>query len=1026
MRTFDFRNRVLVASLLVAVAVTSGACEQAKPTGPTTLAIANATDLPPVYTPQQCADLVSQFPGWSSVASVPEQDANGVPTIFYAAIAVSDPIQIDVLKAANVYVDSMPIFMDQTTRAKFDGKTGYMSKSTCGGAEIVWALMPGMVFNRLAQDTVKFNEPFIPAIVFLPLPDSLTDTSITYNGALHPLSLTALRNAGFNVPQAPSAPSAEPTQAASATPEVIALSLNPFHYVKEGLDDLGSLLDTGAKDVVNGAIDVGHTFVGLWTDVTGWAACEKDGCVNVKVHLDVRNTDAKFGGQALAGGNDGTTPIVRAWGSGANNPIQLTGVTVTVRENEDWLGPISGGVEYSGTVQSNGVATIQALKGKSSDFCITLDNYAATLNDWFNARELCDFSQILTTANGNARPTTTFSADDEVWLRVQDKYVNVMAQLTDGYDYLQQVVGYTPRKVKALSGTPLTLPPVKQLISARAVTPCLNFPDIAVDALNDILDSAGTALAGPLGYIFAGTVESIYEDDMWLPDLNDTLTSRGIASHEYGHFAMCSLLYDEDPTKMVQIPSLTIQRALEGESVTATSEVAYIMEGWADFFAGQLASGASYFSMENEIGRDGSMSYCRGDSTNGPCWDWNYVEDFNSASDGGPDSIGFDNQVRRVATTLFDAFDGQHPKPPAQPASAPSASGTPTFTGLGGLFNGVLRPVANAVAAAVPMSISWPGEGDFWTESAATLTVPSSVHNGDAKDEVIALPGSGLRTLIHNWTHNASALDWRVTQQQFFAALNATIRSTPAVESPSRDYNWCEVCQMFAQHDGLSCSITGNTSEGGLCLAAGGATEPSMSVQQMVTVCEQSPTIPGFIGAPPSGSDPTSPCSFTGCPAHTILVGDVGDTVASCDACGPHQVSTGTHACGADVCATPNLSGTTCVDCADDQIVGGGDKNTCVSCPPLQIPSADRTTCVPCGPHQIASGVSCVDCQNNQVAMPDNTCQACPDGQMPYSPGVVGPEATYGESCLPVSDCTCGSSFCRTVNSNGLCVDTIG
>src|SRR6185312_3022076 len=99
----------------------------------------------------------------------------------------------------------------------------------------------------------------------------------------------------------------------------------------------------------------------------------------------------------------------------------------------------------------------------------------------------------------------------------------------------------------------------------------------------------------------------------------------------------------------------------------------------------------------------------------------------------------------------------------------------------------------------------------------------------------------------------------------------------------------------------------------------------------------------------------------------------------------------------------------------------------CVSCPPLQIPSADRTTCVPCGPHQIASGTTCVDCPNDQIAMPDNTCQACPDGQMPYSnQGVVGPEPTYGESCLPTTECTCGSGGCRTVNSNGICQDSIG
>src|SRR6185312_1881713 len=133
MRTFNYRNRVLAISLFTIAVGVGGACDQAKPAGPTTLAIANATDLPPAYTPQQCADLVSQFPGWSNVQPVPESDANGLPTIFCAAMAISDPAQIDVLKAANVYGDAMPIFLDQSARAKLDAKVGDVSKSTGGG-----------------------------------------------------------------------------------------------------------------------------------------------------------------------------------------------------------------------------------------------------------------------------------------------------------------------------------------------------------------------------------------------------------------------------------------------------------------------------------------------------------------------------------------------------------------------------------------------------------------------------------------------------------------------------------------------------------------------------------------------------------------------------------------------------------------------------------------------------------------------------------------------------------------------------
>src|SRR6185312_189567 len=114
-------------------------------------------------------------------------------------------------------------------------------------------------------------------------------------------------------PQAASTPPASATsQAASAPPQVIAFGWNPISDVKEAAGDLGSLIDSGAKDVVNGVVDIGNTFKNLYYDFTGWAACEESGCVSVKVHLDVRNPEAMFGAQTLAGGEDGTTPIVRA------------------------------------------------------------------------------------------------------------------------------------------------------------------------------------------------------------------------------------------------------------------------------------------------------------------------------------------------------------------------------------------------------------------------------------------------------------------------------------------------------------------------------------------------------------------------------------------------------------------------------------------------------------------------------------------------------------------------------------------
>jgi hypothetical protein len=684
--------------------------------------------------------------------------------------------------------------------------------------------------------------------------------------------------------------------------------------------------------------------------------------------------------------------MVRAWGAQAGAPMELPGVRVAALQNLLTLDGHGIHMRFEGTVGADGKATMSVRKGKAISLCMDMENEAATLNDYFTRMELCGFQSDIESPNGT--PKTSFDHDTTVTLELQNKYANVMAQLSDGYDYLKTVAGYTPHKLSALAGPIANT--IGKLSHGRAMTPCLDFPNVALDGLNATLISAAEAVpvvGSTLATALVG-VETAVEVDMWLPDEGGTLSSRGIGSHEYGHFAMCSMLYDEDWTKMVQIPSLIIQRIAEGSYEDATDQTAYLMEGWADFFSGQLVSGDSYYqpqnTLKNDFDNNVAMLYCNGstDAVKAPCSDWNYVEDLDATPNwDGSGAKGFFNQVRRVATTLFDAFDG-HPE--------------------GG---------------------NNPGDGDFWAQDMPTgLIVPASAHTGDAHDEVIQLPGSALRTIIHNWVTATWPLGWQVNEQQFFAALNSTIRGTQSAANPSQNYSWCDVCQMFSQHDSLSCTFTGNTAAAGFCTdATGNQIQPAISRSEMVAVCGSSPSIPGFIGSVPSADDPSSACTFGGCPARTILVGSIGDAGASCVACGPHQVATGAHVCSDSVCAAPNSSATTCVDCADDQIVGGPNGNTCVSCPALQVPTADKTACVACGPHQIAVGAACVTCAPSEVVSPDNTCQTCPSGQLPYSDkSPIGNQPVYGDTCIPAADCFCGSTNCREVNPAGICVNTIG
>jgi hypothetical protein len=674
--------------------------------------------------------------------------------------------------------------------------------------------------------------------------------------------------------------------------------------------------------------------------------------------------------------------MVRAWGRSKGSPMQLPGVRIAAVQQLVGVAGYGINMRFEGTTGATSSAGMEVRKGKPTRICMVMENDTATLNDYFTRTEICGLE-----SGGANGPRNVFQSDSTIKLEIQNKYVNLLAQFTDGRAYLQGVAGYTPHKLSALVGPIANV--LGKVTHGRAMTPCLGFPNVVLDGVNGALVTAVSLVPG-VGNALAAVIaaaEIAIEVDMWLPDDGDNLGGRGIPTHEYGHFAMCSLLYDEDWTAMVTIPSLIIQRIKDGTYQDHDDQVAYIMEGWADFFLGQVASGGNYFGFNDQISvPTGTVEYC--DGTGNDCWDWNYVEDLESATDpGGSGDKGFHNQVRRIASTLFDAFDGQ--------------------AGAGDL----------------------PGEGDFWTVGATSSVVPSAMHAGDAKDEVIALPGPALRTFIHNWTrHSWLPVAWAVNEGQFFGALNQTIRDAQNPQRVGQKYSWCDACEMFSQHDGLSCSTTGFAMSRGLCTSMGAPAQKKMTMSEMVSVCGASPSIPGFIGAPPAGSDPSTTCTFTGCPARSILVGTIGDAAAACVSCGPHQVSTGVHPCTEGMCAKASTSATACVECAADQIVGGPDGNTCVSCPAFQVPSTDKKTCVSCGAHQVAMGGVCVTCPANQLAAPDGTCQACPADQMPLSnnPPVGKLAPPVADTCIPTAQCTCGGNVCRKVSADGICVNVIG
>lgn len=929
-----------------------------------TTKVGETTLLPPTFTEQQCTDLVSTFPGWPSVAPMPEYDAQGRPTLFYAVIPITAASQLDDLAVIGVDVQPEPIFVKVDPNAPADPSV--TQKSTCGKYEIHWALVPGPIFNAVKKATLQENDTIVDAIVVQPVPDVFADTSITYQG-VHPASYDALRDAGY-LYMGKNAPA--PNDAA------VAWSLSGAWHA------ITSTVSSAEKSVVRTVAGWTHEIPDLIERGIGWLDCRIQGCVNLRVNLDIRNTDLDFGGSiGKPGVADTSTPMVRAWGAAKGSQMQLPGVTIAAVQQLVGVDGYGINMRFEGTTNGQSSAGMEIRKGKTTRLCMVMENDAATLNDYFTRTEICGLE-------AGANHANVFQSDSTVNVRVQNSYVNLLAQFTDSRAYLHDVVGYTPRKLSALVGPIANT--IGKVTHGRAMTPCLDFPNVAIDGLNAALISAAQLIPG-VGTAIALVIQAAeiaIEVDMWLPDDGGNLSGRGIPTHEYGHFAMCSLLYDEDWTAMVEIPSLTIQRLSEGTYMDFSDQTSYIMEGWADFFLGQVASGGNYFNLLNQLYTpNGVVQYCNG--TTPDCLDWNYVEDHDHTDDGGSGDNGFHNQVRRIATTLFDAFDGQ--------------------TGGG----------------------NRPSQGDFWAAGAKFHVEPNTKPAGNGFDEVIALPGPALRTFIHNWTrHSWLPVAWAVNEEQFFGALNQTIRGADSQNRPGQKYSWCDACEMFSQHDGQSCSEVGLNQSGGTCNdASGNAARVTMSWSQKYDVCVNSPTVPSFVGAPPAGTDPSSLCSFKGCPTRSILNGLLGAPGTSCVACGPRQIATGSVPCTTGMCATANTSATTCVDCGANQIVGGADGNSCVSCPSFQVPSADGKSCVSCGAHMVAQNGVCVSCAATEVAMPDNTCQACPAGQVPMSNNPVAGNnlsPPVADTCIPAAECTCTGSICRTTNKAGICINVIG
>jgi hypothetical protein len=710
-------------------------------------------DLEPPLSPPESVQTRDAF-SWERTQPVAERNAEGHPALYYALIYLEDRDHVAALDDLLLHHDSLPLFAAELERWK--GQRGFFQHEWDGKGLFRFALVPGAIYNRLREAALQDNVVF-PAVVLRELPASARgqDGSISY---------AALRASGFLY----RAEGPASTASGGTRPRTVKQEL------------FGAIL----RRVVKAIADVA---VGVVNEVReGIGAVDRlaNGAVTLTVNLNVLNTDPAF----TVG-----TPMPRAWGPGMGQQVLLPGVRVVARQRT-LVGPLS--TLFTARTGADGIARLEVARGLETSLCVALENDAAELSNFLTEIELCDF------------PALKADADTSLQLELQHRHFNILAQATEGRQYLRDVVDFTPHKARVLVG-PLTWPFGR---FTGAAVPCFGLPNLPLETAIDLVFAQVCALSGPaapacmalypvypgVDIVFAETEDDwtqVSSERGMSPGLyNWVLDSRLIPTHEYGHFALCSMLFKKDPATFMSAYSGAMLSRMDADP-DETNVAGYINEGFADFFASQVAGGTNYFDSPDDdmTWKYGVLNYCVSPSAS--CLDSNLGKSRYS-------SRPFDDQVARVAATLHDAFDSWQP--------------------------GGGRPTANT-----------PGNGVAWTLSpGATFPLLSNpTPPPDTKDEHIRLPGPGIYSLITR----LAPLD-SLSDQSIMGGLSGM--------ASEAGFNWCERCKLFSVNDKT------------FALDASGNRRP-FSAAELEARCAQAP-IRDWLGPKPGNQQSCAVVSITG------------------------------------------------------------------------------------------------------------------------------------------------------------------
>ncbi len=778
-------------------------------------------ELPEPLSAAQTQTLRQSF-SWANTQAVAELDAKGRPNLYYALVYIESRDQLGFLDQLQIHHDFLPIFEGLD---RWRGLTGVFTHHGDGTGVYTFAVMTGSQYNFIRQAALSGKVAF-NAINFRAIPAAfLNPDGVT-------LAYQALANIGFRYR------GLDPATARQQAPLAPVLCSIDF--------------DGGVRDVIQEGASIYHdvgnaveSFIGdLWGDVVSTE--------HIGVHLHLLNTDPTFNTPDPASAASGVvrsvngseTPILQAWGAEAKTPIVPAGMTLELR-----------GVhvpQYStATLDATGFAgPLTAVAGTDVGLCLLPKNDAANIIDFITTAEMCDFGPY---SFSDSTPPQKKALD----LKLVDDYTNVFAQMTDGRNFSRSVVGLSPSAADVLVGHYANMLP-------NPITPCFTRANPAASTMATLL-SAFAALENPSDAAALVSLGScIFETDMVVPSESGYARSRGVASHEYGHWALCNMLSSGDLASAYNAAILETVSPVPPVEVLGECDQACGNEGFADFYADQLVGGANEFEYNGMI-----------DDVSG------YQLDLSS-----PTGFGTGVLMSYCPSTAVDCFDdsvgGQGQASAHQdPRHTDRARMTST---LHDFVDGHVDVFQNDTAT----------NGNYWenTNPGGLSTLVSDPRDsGQFGDEQVQLPGSAIADGIRN--RRGISLD----QDAIFGGM--------ADAAYAHGSNWCDLCRLFATHQPNNPCVEN-------------AADPDCrthGTDALYASCTLG-NIAKWIGPEPSPTDPSS-CTFkpvTGCPSGQVLSCCAAGGVASC----------GTDTCCASgsscIATTPGFAA-----CCDDGLVQNGE-----------------------------------------------------------------------------------------------------